>query len=88
MVGIVTGNGLGLFNTSQDLLGLAIGQTSLGQAGGKAYVNAATGNLSVQFVDESLSGTGADCWPCVPTTPRVRLTMVMPMVGVGKVNAR
>lgn len=60
MVGIVSGNGLGLFNTSQDLLGLASGQTNLGQANGKAYVNAATGNLSVQFLDESLSGTGAD----------------------------
>jgi YD repeat-containing protein len=60
MVGIVSGNGLGLFNTSQDLLGLAIGQTNLGQAGGKAYVNAATGNLSVQFLDESLSGSGTD----------------------------
>lgn len=39
MVGIVSGNGLGLFNTSQDVLGLAIGQTSLDQTNGKANVN-------------------------------------------------
>lgn len=60
MVGIVSGNGLGLFNTSQDVLGLTIGQSGVGQANANAYVNLATGNLSVQFLDESLSGTGAD----------------------------
>src|SRR4051812_39815016 len=60
MVGIISGNGLGLFNSSLDVLGLADGQTGIGQANGKAYANIATGNLSVQFLDESLSGTGAD----------------------------
>ena len=60
MVGIISGNGLGLFNSSLDVLGLAEGQTGIGQANGKAYANIATGNLSVQFLDESLAGTGAD----------------------------
>jgi YD repeat-containing protein len=60
MVGIVSSNRLGLFNASLDILGLSAGQSGLGQAKGAAQVNIATGNLSVQFLDESLSGTGAD----------------------------
>ena len=60
MVGIVSGNGLGLFNSSQDVLGLVLGQSGFGQAKGASHVNIATGNLSIQFLDESLSGSGAD----------------------------
>lgn len=60
MVGIVSGNGVGLFNSSLDVLGLALGQAGFGQANGSSYVNLATGNLTVQFLDETLSGTGAD----------------------------
>ena len=60
MVAIVAGNGLGLFNTSLNSLGGAIGQGSLGQAGGQALVNTATGNLILQFTDEQLSGLGRD----------------------------
>jgi YD repeat-containing protein len=62
MVAIVTGNGLGLFNTSLNVLGGAgaLGQGWLGQARGRAYVNAASGNLILQSLDQQLSGRGAD----------------------------
>ncbi|MEK6789605.1 MAG: LysM peptidoglycan-binding domain-containing protein [Pseudomonadota bacterium] len=65
MVAIVAGNGLGLFNTSLNTLGGAgvTGQeVGLGQAGGGAFVNAATGNLILQFNDEQLSGLGQDLY--------------------------
>src|SRR6185503_5703535 len=62
MVAVVSGNGLGLFNSSLNVLGNAgvLGQGTLGQGNGRAYVNAATGNLVLQFNDENLSGLGAD----------------------------
>src|SRR5882724_4372703 len=62
MVAIVAGNGLGLFNTSANILGGAsiLGQGGLGQSGGRSYVNAASGNLVLQFQDEQLSGRGLD----------------------------
>ncbi|PRN03014.1 hypothetical protein A0O30_19765 [Pseudomonas sp. LLC-1] len=63
MVAVVAGNGLGLFNTSLNILGAAagaFGQGNLGQAGGKAWVNASTGNLILRFTDEQLSGLGQD----------------------------
>lgn len=65
MVAIVAGNGLGLFNTSLNTLGGAgtFGQDgSLGQAGGSAYVNVATGNLILQYTDEQMSGLGDDLY--------------------------
>lgn len=63
MVAVVAGNGLGLFNTSLNILGAAsgsFGQGNLGQAGGNAWVNASTGNLILRFTDEQLSGQGRD----------------------------
>lgn len=63
MVAIVSGNGLGLFNTSFNTLGeagVSGARSGLGQAGGSAFVNAATGNLVLQFTDEQLSGLGED----------------------------
>jgi len=63
MVAVVAGNGLGLFNTSLNILGAAagsFGQGTLGQAGGKAWVNASNGNLVLRFTDEQLSGLGQD----------------------------
>lgn len=62
MVAIVTGNGLGLFNTSLNTLGGGgvQGQAGFGQSGGQAFVNAATGNLILQFTDEQLAGVGQD----------------------------
>src|SRR5882724_5510756 len=62
MVAIVAGNGLGLFNASNNVLGSAgiLGQGWLGQSNGRSYVNAATGNLILQSQDEVLSGRGAD----------------------------
>lgn len=58
MVAIVSGNGLGLFNTSLNTLGGAgtFGQTNLGQSNGKAYVNASNGNLILQADDKQMSG--------------------------------
>src|SRR5580693_3814013 len=62
MVAIVSSNGLGLFNASNNVLGSlgVLGDGLLGQAGGQSYVNAATGNLVLQFQDEELSGQGAN----------------------------
>ena len=62
MVAIVAGNGLGLFNTSLSILGEAgvLGQSACGLGGGRAYVNAATGNLVLQMQDEQLAGRGLD----------------------------
>jgi YD repeat-containing protein len=55
MVAVVSGNGLGLGNTSLAQLGQSQGgAASLGQAGGGAYVNTATGNLILQNADEGL----------------------------------
>ncbi|MDG9931347.1 DUF6531 domain-containing protein, partial [Pseudomonas sp. GD04042] len=62
MVAVVTGNGLGLFNTSLNMLGGGgvLGQGGFGQAGGQALVNAGNGNLVLQFTDRQLSGLGLD----------------------------
>lgn len=62
MVAVVAGNGLGLFNTSLNTLGGqgVLGQGGFGQAGGQAWVNAASGNLILQFTDKQFSGQGLD----------------------------
>lgn len=62
MVAIVSGNGLGLFNSSLGLLGAggATGQATLGRGGEGVYLNAATGNLILQRQDELLIGPGQD----------------------------
>lgn len=62
MAAIVAGHGLGLFNTSANTLGGggSLGLGLLGQAGGRSFVNAATGNLILQFRDEQLAGRGLD----------------------------
>jgi YD repeat-containing protein len=62
MVAVVAGNGLGLFNASSSILGDpgTWGQSALGQAHNRLFVNAATGNLVLQAQDEQLSGRGTD----------------------------
>src|SRR3569833_827166 len=62
MVAVVTGNGLGLFNASNNILGSTgkTGQALLGQAGVGVYVNAATGTLLLQSQEENLSGRSAE----------------------------
>ena len=64
MVAIVAGNGLGLLNTSLNIVGEAgvIGQSALGQGSSRAIVNAATGNLVLQMQDEQLAGRGLDLY--------------------------
>lgn len=54
MVGIVSGNGLGLFNASRNILG------GFGSPQGGAQVNLSNGNLVIQGLDRSLSGLGLD----------------------------
>jgi YD repeat-containing protein len=55
MVAVITGNGLGLGNTSLTQLGQSQGGSpSLGQAGNRSYVNSATGNLILQNADEGM----------------------------------
>jgi YD repeat-containing protein len=62
MVALVTGAGLGLLDTTANQLKGAgvLGDGKLGQAGGSSTVNLASGNLVLQFLDESLAGSGAD----------------------------
>ncbi|MFS6823021.1 DUF6531 domain-containing protein, partial [Staphylococcus aureus] len=55
MVAVISGNGLGLGNTSLTQLGQGQGGSpKLGQAANGSYVNAATGNLVLQSNDEGL----------------------------------
>ena len=63
MVAIVAGNGLGLLNTSLNLLGGAgvLGHSGLGQSS-HAFVNAVSGNLVLQMQDEQLAGCGLDLY--------------------------
>jgi YD repeat-containing protein len=57
MVAVVSGNGLGLFNTSLTQLGSALGgQSGIGQSRDSQYLNIATGNLLLSGWDESLFG--------------------------------
>ncbi|MES2538048.1 MAG: DUF6531 domain-containing protein, partial [Pseudomonadota bacterium] len=56
MVGIVSGNELGLLAGSPG----TGGQSSLGRAGEQVFVNVATGNLIVQRQDDVLLGQGLD----------------------------
>ena len=62
MVAVVSGNGLGLGNTSLNTLGShgAIGNASEGQAGEQVYVNSSTGNLVIQDQDDYLAALGLD----------------------------
>ncbi|MGH8049496.1 MAG: hypothetical protein ACREPB_02430, partial [Arenimonas sp.] len=59
MVAVVSGNGLGLFNTSLTALGgLQGGPAGLGGRAGSQVVNIANGNLILQDQDENLSVRG------------------------------
>src|SRR5688572_10312864 len=61
MTNIISGTGLGLFNTSANLLGSAANPLS-GRAGQSDayYINSQTGNLVVQAQDEFLASIGLD----------------------------
>jgi hypothetical protein len=55
MVAMISGNGLGLSNTSLTQLGQTSGGSpGLGQAANSSYLNTATGNLILQSNDEGL----------------------------------
>ena len=60
MSAVISGNGLGLFNSSAAMLGGQFdpGKPSLGQASEQVFVNAATGNLVIQGKDEQVKGLG------------------------------
>ncbi len=62
MVAFVSGNGLGLFNSSLAMLGTrgSAGDASTGRSGEQTYVNVANGNLIIQRQDELLVGQGLD----------------------------
>src|SRR4051812_32468794 len=55
MVAVVSGSGLGLFNT-----GAANGDAQVGRGRDRVFVNTTTGNLVVQSLDESLAALGVD----------------------------
>ena len=59
MVAIVSGTGLGLFNTSASN-NLIVGNANTGRSGEQVYVNSATGNLVVRDQDERLAALGLD----------------------------
>ncbi len=61
MTSVITSSGLGLFNTSANILGSS-GNPLLGRPGQSdaVYVNSATGNLVVQEQDEYLVSLGLD----------------------------
>ena len=60
MVAIVSGNSLGLNLTSNGVLGAAglYGDPKMGQGGEQVYVNASTGNLVMQQLQDQLVGSG------------------------------
>ena len=62
MVAVVSGSGLGLFNSSTSLLGGAgaNGNSNVGRGRDQVFVNTTTGNLVVQSVDDTLSALGLD----------------------------
>lgn len=62
MTAIMTSKGLGVQQSSAFVLGSAglLGDPSLGRAGQNVYVNAASGNLVLQKIDELLMGRGPD----------------------------
>jgi YD repeat-containing protein len=62
MVAIVTGSGFGLNSTSASVLGARgqLGSASFGRFGENVTVNAATGNLMINRIDEILIGQGTD----------------------------
>lgn len=62
MVAVVTGNNLGLVAGSAGVLGSngQLGSAATGRGGDAAFVNATTGNLTIQRQDELLIGVGPD----------------------------
>src|SRR5262245_20164261 len=62
MVEVVSGNQVGLVNSSVSLLGRqgGAGSAQLGQNGDQVFVNAATGNLIIQSMDELVGAKGSD----------------------------
>jgi YD repeat-containing protein len=62
MVAVVTGNSLGLVAGSAGVLGGngQLGSAATGRGGDVAFVNASTGNLTIQRQDELLLGLGPD----------------------------
>ncbi|HEX7641505.1 MAG TPA: hypothetical protein VF472_04755, partial [Burkholderiaceae bacterium] len=62
MVAIVSGDSLGLLNTSAGVLGKngLLGQAANGATGEEAVVNVANGNLVLQTSDDTLVGQGLD----------------------------
>lgn len=62
MVAVVSGTGLGLFNSSTSTLGEAgtDGNSNVGRGRDQVYVNTTTGNLVVQSVDDTLNALGLD----------------------------
>src|SRR4051794_33526582 len=60
MVAVVSGNGLGLGNSSLNTLGGqgAVGNASEGKAGEKVYVNSSNGDLIIQDQDDLLASLG------------------------------
>ena len=60
MVAVISGNGLGVNNTSASTLGSqgAVGSASEGNSGEQVYVNSSTGNLVIQDTDDYLAALG------------------------------
>src|SRR5688572_28440087 len=62
MAAVVSGTGLGLFNSSGSTFGAAgsNGDSAVGPGRDQLYVNSTTGNLIIQALDERVAGNGID----------------------------
>ena len=59
MAAVISGEGLGLYNNSLNIVGGG-GNAAVGQQGNQVYINAATGNLVVRQRDEFIASQGPD----------------------------
>jgi hypothetical protein len=83
MAAVISGEGLGLYNSSVIPTGLGGGSNDpqVGQIGDRVYLNTRTGNLVIQQQDEFLASVGLDLNLLGPPTARGCLTGIITTAG-------